>query len=148
MVFIDHITDTGKMVKMAKSKLQKNKDNPKSGYWKKKADALWGEVIHQIYRSCPVDDNCAGRIEAHHLISRANTATRHSIENGIGLCSKHHKFSNTLSAHGAPMAFAEWMQNNYLDKWDWCCDNKFKVQKADYQEAYKDLEAWLIESEE
>lgn len=131
---------------MAKSKLQKSKDNPKSGYWKKRADKLWGQVIHQIYRSCPVDDDCAGVMQAHHLISRANTATRHSVENGIGLCSKHHVFSNTLSAHGAPLAFAEWLKKYRPDQWDWCSENKYKIQKPDYREAVDDLTAWLIEN--
>jgi len=129
-----------------KSKLQKNKDNHRSKYWKTKADSLWGAVIHEIYCSCPVDDECSGHIEAHHLISRANTATRHSIENGIGLCSKHHKFSNKLSAHGAPLAFTEWLIENQPEKWNWCSENKHKVQKPDYFEAFKDLEAWCIEN--
>jgi hypothetical protein len=129
-----------------KSKLQKNKENPRSKYWKTKADGLWGAVIHEIYQYCPVDDECSGHIEAHHLISRANTATRHSIENGIGLCSLHHKFSNKLSAHGAPLAFAEWIQKKYPEKWDWCSENKHKIQKPDYKEAYDDLVAWCIEN--
>ena len=104
-----------------KSNLQKKKDNPRSKYWKTRADALWGKVIHEIYPRCAIDDDCAGNIEAHHLISRANTATRHAIENGIGLCSKHHKFCNRLSAHGAPLAFAEWIQKNMPKSWEWCC---------------------------
>jgi len=131
---------------MAKSKLQKKKDNSKSKYWRNKADALWGKIIHEIYQSCPVDDNCAGNLEAHHLISRSNGATRHKIENGIGLCSAHHKFSPELSAHKAPLAFAEWLQNNHPDKWNWCSYHKFKVSKYDYKEAFKALEAWAIEN--
>ncbi len=122
-----------------KSNLQKNKDNPRSKYWKNKADKLWLIIIHERYKTCAVNDDCAGRVEAHHLISRANTATRHSVLNGIGLCSKHHKFDSHLSAHKAPMAFAEYMQENYPDTWDWCCRNKFKIKKADYEAAYGDL---------
>lgn len=132
--------------KKPKSALQKRKDNPRSGYWKKKADALWGAVIHEIYKSCPVDDECSGHIEAHHLISRANVATRHKVENGIGLCSKHHKFCKKLSAHGAPLAFSEWLIEEMPEKWNWCSKNKHKIAKPDYQEAYKDLEAWCIEN--
>lgn len=129
-----------------KSNLQKKKDNPHSKYWKTKADALWGKVIHEIYKTCAVDSDCSGNVEAHHLISRANTATRHSVENGIGLCSKHHKFCNKLSAHGAPLAFAEWIQLNKPDAWKWCSENKHKIQKPDYFEAFKSLEAWCIEN--
>jgi len=131
---------------MKKQTLAQRKKNPKSKYWKSRADALWGAVIHEIYQCCAINDQCAGNIEAHHLIGRANTATRHSIENGIGLCSKHHKFSNKLSAHGAPLAFSEWIQNNHPETWKWCSENKHRIQKPDYQEAYKDLEAWCIEN--
>jgi len=132
--------------KKTKSKLQKKKDDHKSKYWQNKADSLWGAVIHEIYSCCPVDDECAGNMEAHHLISRSNKATRHSIENGICLCSKHHKFCNKLSAHKAPLAFAEWLQKKFPEKWEWCSENKHKVNKPDYFEAYKKLEAWCIEN--
>lgn len=132
---------------MAKSKLQKRKDSPKSKYWKTKADALWGKIIHHLYPRCAVGETgysaeCNGRVEAHHLISRANTATRHCIENGIGICSIHHKWSNKLSAHGAPLAFAEWLQNNHPERWEWHGKNKFAVAKPNYQQAFEDLEAW------
>jgi len=129
-----------------KSKLQKKKDNCRSKYWKTKADGLWGAVIHEIWASCPVQDECSGPTEAHHLIGRGNTATRHAIENGICLCSKHHKWSNKLSAHGAPLAFAEWLQKKFPEKWEWCSENKHKIQKPDYKEAYDDLVGWCIEN--
>ena len=125
---------------MAKKTLAQKKKDPRSKYWKTKADALWGAVIHEIYQSCPVDDECAGHIEAHHLIGRANTATRHRIENGIGLCTKHHQFSPKLSAHGAPLAFAEWLQKRHPDRWEWCSEYKHKIQKPDYIEAQRNLE--------
>lgn len=132
--------------KKPKSALQKRKDNPRSGYWKKKADKLWGAVIHEIYRSCAIGEDCSGPVEAHHLISRANVATRHNIENGIGLCSKHHKFDKRLSAHGAPMAFAEWIQKKHPETWEWCSENKHKIAKPDYREAVDELTAWCIEN--
>ena len=134
------------MAKKKKSALQKKKDNHKSKYWKIKADNLWGKVIHEIYRSCAIGEDCAGHVEAHHLISRAKTATRHSVKNGIGLCSKHHKFCTTLSAHQAPLAFSEWLQKNMPEIWGWCSENKHKIQKPDYFDAYKDLESWCIEN--
>jgi len=121
---------------MAKQSLAQKKKNPRSKYWKTKTDKLWGLVIHDIYQVCAVNDGCAGRVEAHHLISRANTATRHSVQNGIGLCSKHHKFCAKLSAHKAPLAFAEWLEENDPDKWEWCSKNKWKAAKPDYEAAY------------
>lgn len=124
-----------------KSKLQKKKDNPRSKYWKTKADGLWSEVIRLIYKCCVVCDKEG--IDPHHLIGRANTATRHSIENGIGLCSLHHTFCNKLSAHGSPLAFAEFLQKEYPEKWEWCSNNKNLIQKPDYEAAYYRLEEQL-----
>ena len=131
---------------MSKSKLQKNKDNPRSKYWQTKSDDLWKKVIREKWRSCPINDGCKGNLDSHHLIGRANKITRHRIENGILLCSKHHVFDNKLSAHGAPLAFSEWLQKKLPETWDWCSENKHNMQKPDYQEAYKDLEAWCIEN--
>jgi hypothetical protein len=125
-----------------KSALQKRKDNVRSGYWKKKADALWGRVIHS--RGCCAVSNgdCSGNLEAHHLITRANVMTRHCIDNGILLCSTHHKFSPWLSAHKAPLAFAEWLMQTMPDTAKWCSDNKYKTGKPDYREAYEHLLKW------
>ena len=131
---------------MAKSKLQKNKDNPRSKYWKTRADKLWGYAIHSIYDTCIIDDDCSGRIEAHHLIGRARTATRHKIENGVGLCTLHHKFSNTLSAHAAPLAFAERLREELPSTWEWCSENKYKVSKPDYAQSYSDLIDFCVEN--
>lgn len=128
---------------MAKQTLKQKKANPRSKYWQTKADDLWGAVIHEIYQRCAVESpDCKSDVQAHHLIGRANKATRHSIENGIGLCSKHHIFDNKLSAHGAPLAFAEWLQTAYPDKWEWASRNKFSLAKADYQQAYSGLVSW------
>lgn len=129
-----------------KSKLQKNKDNVKSKYWKTKADHLWGKVIHKMYPDCAVGGKCSGNLEAHHLISRANTATRHSIENGIILCSTHHKWCPKLSAHGAPLAFAEWLQINRPEQWEWAKENKHAIAKPDYKQAYENLKEWCEEN--
>jgi len=128
-------------VKKKKSKLQQKKDNPRSKYWKTRADKLWGEAIHLIYKACAV---CGKEpTESHHLIGRANTATRHEIENGIGLCALHHKWDNKLSAHSAPLAFAEWLQENDPDKWEWASKNKNRIEKPDYESAYYRLEEEL-----
>lgn len=116
------------------SKLQKKKNNPGSKYWKTRADKAWAVVMHRLYTECAVCG--ASPIEAHHLIGRSNTATRHSIENGIGLCALHHKWCNKLSAHGAPLAFAEWMISHKPKIWNWCSENKNLVQKPDYEAAY------------
>ena len=127
-----------------KSALQKRKGDPRSSYWKKKADRLWGLVIHAGNDRCAVNNGeCAGNLEAHHLISRANVTLRHKRVNGILLCSLHHKFSKHLSPHGAPLAFAEWMMMERPEQWQWASENKYRADiKPDYEAAYNDLMEW------
>jgi hypothetical protein len=124
-----------------KSKLQKKKDNPLSGLWKHKADAAWGAYVHARYNRCAINRCCSGRLEAHHLISRAVRATRHHPENSLLLCVWHHKYSPHLSPHGAPLQFAEWLRVNLPEKYEWAQAHRddWKTIKADYKQAYERL---------
>lgn len=151
-IFIrDQLVIKKKAKKKKKSKLQKRKDDSKSGYWKKRADALWGKVIHAKYDYCDLYTStevqevspCAGIPEAHHVISRGNTSTRHSIENGILLCKKHHKFCNKISAHTAPVAFSDWLMKNRPAQYNFVQEHKYAISIPDYKTAYDILEAWL-----
>jgi hypothetical protein len=130
---------------MAKSALQKKKDNPRSKYWQTKADDLWKLIIHDRGRCAVGNDDCSSKLEAHHLISRGNKSTRHCIENGILLCCNHHKFSVKLSAHKAPLAFSEWLEDNDPDTYEWCSKNKWKASKYDYEKAYGLLLEYCVE---
>lgn len=47
---------------------------------------------------------------AHHIIPRENKEYRYELDNGITLCTKHHKFSRVLSAHNNPFAFFLWLR--------------------------------------
>lgn len=125
------------MGKPKKPKLQ----TPNSKAWLRKADAAWGAWVHARYDRCAVGVGCAGRLEAHHLISRAIRCTRHAPENGILLCSLHHKFSNRLSPHGAPLQFAAWLQEHQPETWAWVQAHKWASGKPDYESAYRRLTA-------
>jgi len=47
---------------------------------------------------------------AHHIIPREHKKYKFDLDNGITLCTKHHKFSRQISAHNNPMAFFLWLQ--------------------------------------
>jgi hypothetical protein len=127
--------------KPRKSNLQRRKDKVGSPYWKKKADSVWSMLIRSVGR-CAVCGEAGN--DAHHLIGRGRLATRHSLANGLCLCHAHHKWSNTLSAHGAPLAFAEWLQKNHPERWDWVCEHKNDIcQKPDYKARYEELQGIL-----
>jgi hypothetical protein len=124
-----------------KSKRQKSADDPRSKYWLSKADSAWGQHVHSRYSRCAVNDHCAGNLEAHHLLSRSIRATRHDPENGVILCSLHHKYSPHLSPHAAPLQFAEWLRVNLPEKYEWVMAhrNDWRTIKADYKTAYERL---------
>lgn len=128
-----------------KSNLQKKKDNPKSTYWRTRADKLWGEYMHTLHTECFIKDgNCKGTLEAHHLISRSNALTRHNPLCGIILCSWHHKFSKTCSPHAGPIGFSAYLQDHYPERYNWVLENQFKTGKPDYEAAYEILEMLLL----
>lgn len=79
-------------------------------------------------------DACAGRQEAHHLISRSSLSTRHDPRNGICLCSLHHRFSIQRGAHGSAVGFSEFLRRVFPVLHDWVGTHKWNIQyaKPDY----------------
>ena len=125
-----------------KSTLAKSKGRPSSTYWRRRADALWGAIVHHLYPCCAVNDSeCRGTVEAHHIISRSHCATRHEIDVGVGLCTLHHKYSKKLSPHQGPVGFAAWLQVNEPEKWEFVMAHRWKIEKPDYKSAYARLVA-------
>tara|TARA_R110002126_G_scaffold110987_3_gene248762 strand:- start:907 stop:1305 length:399 start_codon:yes stop_codon:yes gene_type:complete len=121
------------------SSLQKRKNNSSSKLWRTKADKAWGQIIHQDETCLISDQYCAGKLEAHHLISRAKVFTRHELINGVLLCSFHHKYSRECSPHMGPIGFADYLQHNEPAQYQWVLDNKWKTGKPDYKAAYERL---------
>ena len=126
-----------------KSKLAKRRDNGRSSYWKKRADAAWREIIRRLFDGrCAVCGVAGG--EAHHLISRAVCHTRHSPHNGILLCPLHHKWDRHCSAHGGPLGFAAWLLTYRPAQWAWVQANKHAaVTPEPYRETCEGLQALL-----
>ncbi len=131
-----------KKVRRPKSALAKRKANKNSVYWRAKADSLWSQVVRRknngrcLYCGEPARD-------AHHLISRAVKAFRHSLMNGVPLCYQHHRGNARASAHGGPLAFAEWLRTTLPDIWAWVQANKHKLGQHDYQAACERLQGIL-----
>lgn len=59
--------------------------------YKKLSDELWSKIIRSK-GVCEFADrgNCAGILNAAHIIRRGNNALRHNIFNGLCLCVGHH----------------------------------------------------------
>jgi predicted restriction endonuclease len=57
------------------------------------------------------------RIEAAHIIPREIHQFRYNIDNGISLCSTHHKWSYEFSIHKNPFVFFIWLQSNRKEQY-------------------------------
>jgi len=59
-------------------------------------------------------------LNAHHLLCKIRyPANKFDLDNGICLCSLHHRFG-TISAHRNGMIFAEFVRNNYMHNYSYC----------------------------
>ena len=108
-----------------------------------KLDRLWSELVRERDGCCMY----CGRTEsldAHHIIGRANRSTRWDLENGITLCKKHHVFSNEFSAHGTPVKFTHWLEEQKGREWVEALVRKgnetVKFSKHDKEELYEQLQ--------
>lgn len=72
-------------------------------YWAKRADRLWGELIHLRDRYCQFCGKVDGKLDAHHIVIRTKHSTRWSPANGILLCFRCHQDI----AHGDPWVAKE-----------------------------------------
>ena len=80
-----------------KVKAKKLAAKPRS-YWSKRADRLWGELIHLRDKQCQFCGKRDGKLDAHHICVRTFKATRFEPDNGILLCFRCHQDI----AHGDP----------------------------------------------
>ena len=126
------------MKRKKKSDLQKKKDNPNSKYWRGKADGAWGRVIHKEQDSrCAV---CGKPGQAHHLINRVVPFTRHTIKNGMILCTWHHQYCPDCSPHGGAIGFAVWLKEHDLELYEWALATKQEMKRPyNYKETYERL---------
>lgn len=125
--------------KAKKSRLQAKKDNPRSVYWRNKADS----EVSQFYKQqacavCGSEDMVCG----HHIIPKSRSAIhRHSPQNLIPLCPKHHTFGNDICAHGqnglAIVRWWEWFQEHKPEQYEWVKAHEHEIGKPNYQEAYE-----------
>jgi len=70
---------------------------------------LWSEVVREYFgHACQRCGRAHGRMNAHHIIRRANYVHRYNPDNGLCLCVHCHVWGKTFSAHGTPEDFLAW----------------------------------------
>lgn len=76
------------------------------------ADKLWSECVKRRARwKCEICGK-EGNLQAHHIISRRNMATRYDLDNGIALCPACH-----FQAHQNPIRFIEEIKRRRGAEW-------------------------------
>lgn len=115
------------------------RDNPKSTYWRKRADVLWSKLIRWMWGGRCAICGEAGR-DSHHLISRRIVSIRHDPRNGMYLCPSHHRLNPYFSAEGGPIAFADWLEQNFPKIHDWILRTRPIIgKKPNYKEIHDKL---------
>ena len=132
--------------KAKKSKLAKSKADPKSKYWRNKADKAWSLYIRRRHKCliCGTEEY----VQAHHLIDRWILPTRHHPLNGVPLCPKHHKWNRKISGHKSPYGIAWMLRKSYPKQWEWLMAqferwDEMVAEPVNYQETYLRLEELL-----
>jgi len=128
--------------KAKKSKLAKSKADPKSKYWRNKADKSWSLYIRR--HKCIVCGS-GEYLQAHHLVDRWVRPLRHNPLNGVPLCPKHHKWWLKISGHKGPFGLAWLLQKSYPEQWLWVMSqferwDEMMAEPVNYQEAYLRME--------
>ena len=81
----------------------------------KQCDTRWSEIIRSKGH-CEASDvsECAGILNACHIIRRGSGSTRHDLENGLSLCVGHHYWFDK----GDKFKVTEWFNNKWPGRYD------------------------------
>jgi len=123
----------------------KRKNGPKTRV-RNRLDMKWSKIV-KLGGFCEYCKIEGVRLEAHHIIGRRNLNTRWDKENGICLCTNHHKFSPIFSAHETPTVFTEWLTSEWgKERLEFLKNESLKNRSysiADYLEIEKGLNDML-----
>lgn len=103
---------------MAKRRKRTNANTPAKGRLREMADTLWSIAVRSDWNwKCAV---CSGSpCDAHHLIPRANEATRYCLRNGISLCRRCHQFCPKISPHQNALGWLNWLKQHQELRHNW-----------------------------
>ena len=106
-------------------------------------DSLWARAVKKLANNkceyCGKEET----LNSHHLFSRNNHSVRWDVENGICLCVSHHRFGK-MSAHQAPLEFAEWVKERRGVLWFNALRKKAKTTYLKLNDEERDKIALLL----
>lgn len=126
-------------------KLERSKRNPRSKYWRVKAD----EVFMAQYRNleCEVclsmfsKSNTQSTV-GHHLLPKGSCpAHRFTHECMLVLCMRHHLWDDFLAAHSmnalAVRRFLDWMEMQMPEQYKWMQEHEHDQERVNYKEVWE-----------
>lgn len=73
-------------------------------------EAEWSKMIRERDGWACCFCGSPNKTNAHHLVVREFKPLKYDLDNGLTLCTFHHKFSRMLSAHNNPFVFFMWLE--------------------------------------
>lgn len=89
----------------------KRKKKPSKASIRRKAFSAWSIAVRERDGACVLCGR-TDHLQAHHVISRRYAPTAFSMNNGVSVCPKCHKFSPKSSFHSNPLSTMEWFRVN------------------------------------
>ena len=124
-----------------KSKLQRDKDNKNSKYWRTKAHEELKRLMNG--QPCLVCKTTNGTV-GHHMVPKSRSSKlRFTLANIIPLCPKHHTMGDVMAAHSlcslVVERFTEWLRTEHPDRYAWYLEHEYDHGKYDYRASYEYL---------
>lgn len=126
------------MPAISKSLLKKKrKKKPGQKYFCKKADGIWGAIVHQR-EGCEMKGagglQCSPNLNADHIYTRSIKHMRHDLDNAQLICVSHHMWKHNYS-----ILFSEWFRTTQPEKHQRLMEKSYRYRKPDYKKAIEDL---------
>lgn len=98
---------------MAKRRKPSANGLPAVGRLRDIADQLWSRAVRDDWGNRCAVCGSRNKVEAHHLVPRQHTSTRHDVQNGISLCSWCHKFDPHNAPHQHAAGWMAWLNKHH-----------------------------------
>ena len=89
----------------------------------------WSRDVRNRDKKCVICESTKF-LNAHHILPKEGKIfhdLRFDINNGVTLCSRHHKYSYEISPHKNPFVFITWLHANRLDQFNYLATKVFNI---------------------
>ena len=121
------------------ARLQRDKDNPFSLYWRDRCEPVWREVCLERAGYMSQISGDPYNLQVHHLINRDRTMTRWELNNGFVLTAREHT-EDYGNPHGADkQIFSDMLAQRYPEKAAWVEEHKRDTGRVCWRDVYEGL---------